>query len=51
VEKVLGLEFEGDIRAIDQHVKNIRHKIEPDPRAPKYILTVYGFGYRFAGGV
>ncbi|MFD0682057.1 MULTISPECIES: response regulator transcription factor [unclassified Paenibacillus] len=51
VEKVLGFEFEGDIRAIDQHVKNIRHKIEPDPRKPRYIVTVYGYGYRFTGGV
>jgi DNA-binding response OmpR family regulator len=51
VEKVLGYEFEGDIRTIDQHVKNIRHKIEADPKSPRYIVTVYGSGYRFAGGV
>jgi len=50
VEKVLGYEFEGDIRTIDQHVKNIRSKIEPDPKSPVYIVTVYGTGYRFAGG-
>lgn len=49
VEKVLGYEFDGDIRTIDQHIKNIRHKIEPDPKHPRYIVTVYGFGYRFAG--
>jgi len=35
-------------RAIDTHVKNIRRKLEPDPRAPRYVLTVYGIGYRFA---
>jgi DNA-binding response OmpR family regulator len=29
-------------------VKNIRRKLEPDPREPQYILTVYGVGYRFA---
>jgi DNA-binding response OmpR family regulator len=35
-------------RAIDAHVKNIRRKIEPDTRNPRYILTVYGIGYKFA---
>ncbi|RAV18773.1 response regulator transcription factor [Paenibacillus contaminans] len=50
VEKVLGFDFEGDARAIDQHVKNIRHKIERDPKQPNYIQTVYGKGYRFTGG-
>ncbi|UVI28512.1 response regulator transcription factor [Paenibacillus spongiae] len=50
VEKVLGYEFDGDIRTIDQHVKNIRLKIEADPKNPQYIVTVYGSGYRFAGG-
>lgn len=50
VEKVLGYDFEGDSRTIDQHVKNIRWKIEHDPKTPRYIVTVYGSGYRFAGG-
>ena len=50
VVKVLGYEFDGDDRTIDQHVKNIRHKIEPDPKSTLYIVTVYGSGYRFAGG-
>ncbi|MCD1259209.1 response regulator transcription factor [Paenibacillus athensensis] len=50
VERVLGYDFEGDSRTIDQHVKNIRQKIERDPKSPKYIVTVYGTGYRFAGG-
>ena len=35
-------------RAIDAHVKNIRRKLEPDPRAPRYLLTVYGVGYKCA---
>ena len=35
-------------RAIDAHVKNIRRKLEPDPRRPRYVLTVHGVGYRFA---
>jgi two-component system alkaline phosphatase synthesis response regulator PhoP len=34
-------------RAIDTHIKNIRRKLEPDPREPQYILTVYGIGYKF----
>lgn len=49
VERVLGYDFIGDNRIIDQHIKNLRHKIEADPRAPKFIITVYGFGYRFGG--
>ncbi|MCZ8515046.1 response regulator transcription factor [Paenibacillus filicis] len=50
VEKVLGFDYEGDARAIDQHVKNLRHKIETDPKRPKFIITVFAVGYRFAGG-
>jgi two-component system, OmpR family, alkaline phosphatase synthesis response regulator PhoP len=43
-----GVAFESYERAIDTHVKNLRRKIEPDPREPRYLLTVYGVGYRFA---
>jgi DNA-binding response OmpR family regulator len=43
-----GIAFETYERAIDSHVKNLRRKVEPDPRRPRYILTVYGVGYRFA---
>lgn len=50
IERVLGYDFDGDSRTIDQHVKNIRHKIERDSKSPEYIVTVYGTGYRFAGG-
>ncbi|CAM3673067.1 MULTISPECIES: response regulator transcription factor [Paenibacillus] len=49
VERVLGFDYDGDIRTIDQHVKNLRHKIEQDPKQPRFIITVYGFGYRFGG--
>lgn len=42
-----GEAFEGYERTIDQHVKNLRRKIEPHPRKPRYILTVRGVGYRF----
>jgi two-component system OmpR family response regulator len=49
VEKALGYQFEGYERSIDAHIKNIRHKLEKDPRSPDYILTIYGVGYRFSG--
>ncbi len=45
----LGEDFDGYDRTIDTHIKNIRQKIESDPKSPKYILTVYGIGYRFGG--
>ncbi|MGC9333439.1 MAG: response regulator [Anaerolineae bacterium] len=46
LEAVHGVAFEGFDRSVDSHVKNIRRKIEPDPRQPRYIQTVYGVGYR-----
>src|SRR5438105_3766691 len=48
LDSVRGVAFESYERAIDAHVKNIRRKIEPDPRSPRYVLTVFGVGYRFA---
>ena len=48
LDAVHGVAFESYERAIDTHIKNIRRKLEPDPRAPRYVLTVYGVGYRFA---
>jgi DNA-binding response OmpR family regulator len=48
LDAIHGLAFESYERAIDAHVKNLRHKMEPDPSVPRYILTVYGVGYRFA---
>ncbi|NLM74392.1 MAG: response regulator transcription factor [Clostridiaceae bacterium] len=45
----LGEDFNGYDRTIDTYIKNIRQKIEPDPKNPKYILTVHGIGYRFGG--
>jgi len=42
-----GVRFEGYERTIDLHIKNLRAKIEPLPRAPRYVQTVYGAGYRF----
>src|SRR5436305_9828455 len=48
LDAVRGVAFDSYERAIDAHVKNIRRKIEPDPRSPRYVLTVFGVGYRFA---
>ncbi len=47
VEKVLGYDFEGYERTIDSHVKNLRAKLDDDPREPTFIYTVHGVGYRF----
>jgi len=49
LEAVHGVAFESYERAIDAHIKNIRRKIEPNPRQPRYILMVYGVGYKFSG--
>jgi DNA-binding response OmpR family regulator len=48
LDAIHGVAFESYERAIDAHVKNIRRKLEPDPRRPRYLLTVYGVGYRLA---
>jgi DNA-binding response OmpR family regulator len=44
--QVQGDAYEGYERTVDAHIKNLRAKIEPDPRRPRYIVTVYGVGYR-----
>lgn len=48
LEAFHGVAFESYERAIDAHVKNIRRKLEPKPADPRYILTVFGVGYKFA---
>ena len=48
LDAVHGVAFESYERAIDAHIKNLRRKLEPNPREPKYILTVYGVGYKFS---
>lgn len=50
VEQTQGYTFEGYERTIDAHIKNLRRKLEDNPKEPQYILTVYGIGYKFAGG-
>lgn len=49
IEKAFGYQFEGYDRSVDAHIKNIRQKIEDDPRNPTFILTVYRVGYKFIG--
>ena len=46
ISKGLGSDYEGLERTLDSHIRNLRQKIEPDPRQPTYIQTVYGVGYR-----
>jgi DNA-binding response OmpR family regulator len=48
LDAIHGVAFESYERAIDAHIKNIRRKIEPNPRQPRYLLMVYGVGYKFA---
>ncbi|HZC01257.1 MAG TPA: response regulator transcription factor [Gammaproteobacteria bacterium] len=48
MEQLWDGEFYGELRTADVHVRNIRKKIETDPRKPRYILTVRGMGYKFA---
>ncbi|MFN8400313.1 MAG: response regulator transcription factor [Anaerolineales bacterium] len=50
LEKALGYAYEGMGRALDTHIRNLRRKIEPDPDNPTYIQTMYGVGYKLAGG-
>ena len=45
---VWGTDFSGDSRAADMQIRNIREKIEPDPKNPRYVLTARGMGYKFA---
>ena len=48
LDRLQGMAHEGYERTIDVHIRNLRSKIEPDARNPRYIETVFGIGYRFA---
>jgi DNA-binding response OmpR family regulator len=50
IERGLGQEYIGMDRTLDSHIKNLRRKIEPDPKNPIFIQTVYGIGYRLNEG-
>lgn len=47
LDRLHGVSFDGFARSIDAHIKNLRRKIEPDPSEPRYVLTIYGIGYKF----
>jgi DNA-binding response OmpR family regulator len=49
IDLALGDEFDGFDRAVDNHVKNLRQKIEDNSKEPDYVLTVHGIGYKFGG--
>ncbi|BBB89605.1 MAG TPA: response regulator transcription factor [Methylomusa anaerophila] len=51
VEQAHGYSFEGYERTIDAHIKNLRRKLEVNPKEPTYIQTVYGIGYKLAGAI
>jgi DNA-binding response OmpR family regulator len=46
LEAIKGVDYDGFDRSVDSHIKKLRAKIEEDPKTPKYIITVYGMGYR-----
>jgi DNA-binding response OmpR family regulator len=48
LERVWGYDYVGESRTVDVHVQRLRRKIESDPANPRYLLTVYGVGYKFA---
>jgi two-component system alkaline phosphatase synthesis response regulator PhoP len=51
LDRLHGVAHEGFDRSIDAHVKNLRRKLEVDPLEPRYVLTVYGVGYKFTDEV
>jgi two-component system alkaline phosphatase synthesis response regulator PhoP len=51
LDRLHGVAYDGYDRSVDAHIKNLRRKLEVDPSDPRYVLTVYGIGYRFADEV
>jgi two-component system alkaline phosphatase synthesis response regulator PhoP len=47
ITRLYDVAYEGLSRSVDAHIKNLRQKLEPDPADPRYVMTVYGIGYRF----
>ena len=47
IDRVWGVDYVGDTKTLDVHVKRLRAKIEPDPSAPTRIVTIRGLGYKF----
>jgi two-component system alkaline phosphatase synthesis response regulator PhoP len=51
LDRLHGVAYDGYDRSVDAHVKNLRRKLETDPSEPRYVLTVYGIGYKFTDEV
>jgi two-component system alkaline phosphatase synthesis response regulator PhoP len=51
LDRLYGVAYDGFDRSVDAHIKNLRRKLEPDPLEPRYVLTVYGVGYKFTDEV
>lgn len=51
LDRLHGIAYEGFDRSVDAHIKNLRRKLEPDLVEPRYVLTVYGVGYKFTDEV
>jgi two-component system alkaline phosphatase synthesis response regulator PhoP len=51
LDRLHGVAYDGYDRSVDAHVKNLRRKLEFDPSEPRYVLTVYGVGYKFTDEV
>ena len=49
IRQVWGSDYVGDTKTLDVHIKRLRSKVEPDPSAPKILLTVRGLGYKITG--
>ncbi len=47
IDKAFGMDYEGFDRTVDTYIKNLRQKLEDNPKEPRYIATVYGMGYKF----
>ena len=45
---IWGLDYPGDVRTVDVHIRRLREKIEDDPASPRYILTRRGVGYYYS---
>jgi two-component system alkaline phosphatase synthesis response regulator PhoP len=50
IRKALGSDYMGIERTLDSHIRNLRLKIEADPKKPQYIKTIYGVGYKLTAG-
>ncbi|NUS72192.1 MAG: response regulator transcription factor [Corynebacteriales bacterium] len=47
IDRVWGTDYVGDTKTLDVHIKRLRSKLEPEPSAPRYLVTVRGLGYKF----